>query len=88
MSYDEGTDKYILTSEDSSYYTATWELSLQSAMPGCSLASTGVCTARDVQIAIRQVLGLDPCKSADVDANQICNVVDLQLIINKVVGHY
>ena len=85
LAYDSGTDKYVLTSQDASYYTATWELSLGSATT-FDLNGDGTVNVLDVQIAIEQALGLQPCKTADFNGDGKCNGVDVQMIVNKAIG--
>lgn len=36
----------------------------------------------DVQLAINQALGFEPCGTADVDLDGACTVMDVQTIIN------
>jgi YetA-like protein/Galactose oxidase, central domain len=102
MAYDAGTDKYILTNEDTSYLTGTWELSLGSVATGnvpsgnvgsgsgapahfsFDLNGDGVVDIVDVQLVIRQVMGLDPCTTAAFDGQ--CDANDVQMIINYILG--
>jgi hypothetical protein len=87
MTYDSGADKFVLTSQDPSYYLAAWELSAGDlAASPFDLNGDGSVNIIDLQLAIRQITGVDPCGTADVDRNGTCNAADLQLIINKVVG--
>ncbi len=90
LAYDAGTDKYILTSQDPSYSTATWELSLGtggSSSPSYDLNGDGVVNLLDVQLAVSQVLGSSPCTTADFNHVGQCSVVDVQLLVSYILSH-
>ena len=40
----------------------------------------------DVNIGINQVLGTSPCTNGDLDNNGRCDAIDLQRVINAVLG--
>jgi hypothetical protein len=88
MAYDAGTDKYILTSQDASYYTATWELSLGTAKTSnpFDLNGDGVVNILDVQLAIRQAIGLQPCGNGDVNGDGLCTKDDVLMVVAKALG--
>jgi hypothetical protein len=52
----------------------------------CDLNGDGVVNGADVQIAIAQSLGTTPCGNAALQQSGICNVIDVQRIINAVNG--
>jgi len=85
-----GTDKYVLTNEDASYSTGTWELSLgniESLSPSDDLNGDGLVNLLDVQLAILQALGSSACSSADLNQDGQCNVVDVQMLVNYILSH-
>jgi hypothetical protein len=53
----------------------------------CDVTPDGVVNASDVTAATAQVLGTASCTTADVQRNGVCNIVDLQRIINASQGH-
>jgi hypothetical protein len=86
MAYDESTDKLILTSQSSSYRTATWELSLGTlSLDPYDLNSDGIINIVDTQLAVKQVLGIATC-SADFDGDGRCTAIDIQMIVNKAIA--
>ena len=90
LAYDVGTDKYVLTNEDASYSTGTWELSLgniESLSPSDDLNGDGLVNLLDVQLAILQALGSSACSSADLNQDGQCNVVDVQMLVNYILSH-
>ena len=57
-----------------------------STISPCDLNADGTVDSADVQIAIRQALGTSPCTN-DLDQNGVCNVIDVQRMINAANGH-
>ena len=56
-----------------------------SAANKCDLNADGVVDSADVQIATSQALN-NSCTTADLDGNGVCNVIDVQRIINAANG--
>jgi hypothetical protein len=52
----------------------------------CDLNGDGVVNSLDVQIAIAQVLGASPCTNAALAQPGVCNIVDVQRVINASLG--
>jgi hypothetical protein len=50
----------------------------------CDLNGDGQLTAADVDLAVAQVNNPGTCKTADLDQNSTCNIVDVQMLINAV----
>jgi hypothetical protein len=50
----------------------------------CDLNGDGRVDVLDVQMAVRQALGLTACNSGDLDSNGTCDVRDVQIIVNAV----
>jgi hypothetical protein len=63
-----------------------WQGSLTSAVPqpglnACDLNGDGVVDSTDVQIAVNQSLGVSVCTNANLTGDRLCNVVDVQRIV-------
>jgi hypothetical protein len=52
----------------------------------CDINHDGVLNISDVQLAINQVLGTNSCTTADLLQNSQCSVVDVQRVIQAVLG--
>jgi hypothetical protein len=50
----------------------------------CDLDGDGQLTPADVSVAVQQVLNPASCKTADLNKDGVCNIVDVQLLINAV----
>jgi len=53
----------------------------------CDLNSDSITDAADVQAAVDQALGLATCVSGDLTQEGVCNVVDVQRVVNAVLGN-
>jgi hypothetical protein len=54
--------------------------------PSCDINRDGVIDSLDVPAAIKQALGVTPCGTSDLMQNGQCSVVDVQRVINAVMG--
>lgn len=52
----------------------------------CDVNADGVINRTDIDIAIPQALGLAPCTTADIQKKGLCNIVDVQRIVNASLG--
>ena len=55
-------------------------------VPSCDVNGDGVVDSSDVQAAINQALRIAPCVTADLQQNGVCSVIDVQRVINAVLG--
>lgn len=52
----------------------------------CDLNSDGSVNSTDVNISVSQALGQTACTTADLQKNGICNIVDVQRVVNASLG--
>lgn len=52
----------------------------------CDLNGDGLTTDLDIANAINQVLKIAPCTNGDLNKNGVCNVADVQIVVNAVQG--
>jgi len=52
----------------------------------CDLNSDNSVNVADVQVCVNQVLGVVPCTNADLQGNGLCTAVDVQRVVNSVLG--
>jgi hypothetical protein len=50
------------------------------------LNGDGVLNAVDIALATNQALEAIPCTTGDLDRNGVCNVIDVQRVVNAVLG--
>jgi hypothetical protein len=76
-------------------YTKQWNGASWSLLQGgatapvssaCDLNADGKVDASDVQIAVNQALRITPCTNADLRADGVCNVLDVQRVIAAALG--
>lgn len=52
----------------------------------CDLNGDHTVNVLDVQLAIRQALGVDTCKTGDINGDGVCNAIDVQRVIAASLG--
>lgn len=92
LAYDASVNRLIGFNQDPSTGGAqVWQGILSTSAPAprtasCDLNGDGVINVQDVQLSVRQVLGLDGCSTADLNGDLACNVIDLQRVVNASLG--
>jgi hypothetical protein len=82
MSYDAAKNTLITWSEGGAGELWQGALSATPATPNrYDLNSDGFVNVLDVQLAIRQAIGQQPCTTADFDGDGQCNNADIAMIV-------